>query len=71
MFTAIRLASSLPSNFAADRQRLLTKGCLRLSALLRSVSCAGGGNTFAERLDRAVDASNRAKVIEGRVIRDE
>ena len=26
------------------------------------------GNTFAERLDRAIDASNRAKVIEGRVI---
>jgi hypothetical protein len=25
-------------------------------------------NTFAERLDRAIDASNRAKVIEGRVI---
>ena len=29
------------------------------------------GNTFAERLDRAIDASNRAKVIEGRVIDDE
>jgi hypothetical protein len=26
------------------------------------------GNTFAQRLDRAIDASNRAKVIEGRVI---
>jgi hypothetical protein len=26
------------------------------------------GNTFAERLDRAIDASNRAKVIEGTVI---
>ena len=25
-------------------------------------------DTFAERLDRAIDASNRAKVIEGRVI---
>ena len=25
-------------------------------------------NTFAERLDRAIEASNRAKVIEGRVI---
>ena len=25
-------------------------------------------NTFAQRLDRAIDASNRAKVIEGRVI---
>jgi hypothetical protein len=29
------------------------------------------GNTFADRLDRAIDASERAKVIEGRVIRDE
>jgi hypothetical protein len=29
------------------------------------------GNTFAERLDRAIDASNRAKVIEGRVIERE
>ena len=28
-------------------------------------------NTFAERLDRAIDASNRAKVIEGRVIDDQ
>jgi len=26
------------------------------------------GNTFAERLDRAIDASNRAKLVEGRVI---
>jgi hypothetical protein len=26
------------------------------------------GNTFADRLDRAIEASNRAKVIEGRVI---
>jgi hypothetical protein len=26
------------------------------------------GNTFAQRLDRAIDASNRAKLIEGRVI---
>ena len=25
-------------------------------------------NTFAERLDRAIDASNKAKLIEGRVI---
>ena len=29
------------------------------------------GNTFAERLDRAIEASNRAKLIEGRVIRGE
>ena len=28
-------------------------------------------NTFAERLDRAIDASNRAKVIEGTVIESE
>jgi len=26
------------------------------------------GNTFAERLDRAIEASNRAKLIEGRLI---
>jgi len=25
-------------------------------------------NTFAERLDRAIEASNRAKLIEGKVI---
>jgi hypothetical protein len=29
------------------------------------------GNTFAERLERAVEASNRAKVIEGRMIEGE
>jgi hypothetical protein len=29
------------------------------------------GNTFAERLERAVEASNRAKLIEGRVIEPE
>ena len=28
------------------------------------------GESFAERLDRAVEASNRAKLIEGRVIDD-
>ena len=28
-------------------------------------------NTFAERLDRAIDRSERAKVIEGHAIRDE
>jgi hypothetical protein len=28
-------------------------------------------DTFAERLDRAIDASNRAKVIEGHAIQDE
>ena len=26
------------------------------------------GNSFADRLDRAVEASNRAKLIEGRVV---
>jgi hypothetical protein len=29
------------------------------------------GEDFATRLDRAVEASNRAKLIEGRVLRDE
>jgi hypothetical protein len=29
------------------------------------------GNTFAERLERAIHASERAKVIEGRTIADE
>src|SRR5215467_8850827 len=42
---------------------------------LPKLSAVGVGfmtnNTFAERLDRAVDASNRAKLIEGQVIRDE
>jgi hypothetical protein len=28
-------------------------------------------NTFAERLDRAIDASERAKLVEGHAIRDE
>src|SRR5215469_14848007 len=39
---------------------------------LPKLSAVGVGyltdNTFAQRLDRAIDASNRAKVIEGRVI---
>ena len=29
------------------------------------------GNTFAERLDRAIEASDRAKVIEGHAIRED
>ena len=58
-----------PMEETGKRIRAATEALPHESPRMSAVSVGYyDGNTFAERLDRAIDASNRAKVIEGRVI---
>jgi hypothetical protein len=60
-----------PREETSKRIRAATEALPHESPRMSAVSVGYyDGNTFAERLDRAIDASNRAKVIEGRVIDD-
>lgn len=52
-----------------SQMRLLIAWMLHFAPRLAAVSVGyHDGNAFADRLDRAIDASNRVKLIEGRVI---